>query len=572
MMDWTALLMGTLGGVGLFLLGMRLMTDGLRIAAGHALRRILERWTATRMRALLSGVFITSLVQSSSAVTVAVIGFANAGLLTLGQAIVVIYGSNVGTTATGWLVALVGFHVDVKVMALPAIGIGMAMRLMGEGRRLGALGEALAGFGLFFLGIDILKTALVGVETQLPLSTLAISGLGAVVVFTLIGFALTVLMQSSSAAIAIILTSVGGGVVPIEAGACLVIGANVGTTSTAAIAVLGATSNAKRVAMAHVAFNVTTGLVALVTLPLLLLLVGRFRETLGLDTEPAAVVAAFHTLFNLLGVALMWPLTNFLISLLEKSFRTPDEVEGRARYLDRNVLSTPILAIRALGLELARIGAVARDMAQQSLRRAVDSAALRRRRDSISSLVTATGAFVTELQRHRLPEEVGPALPTALRIARYYAEVGELAETIAASQEALEPIAAGLAPRVRAFEEEVLSLLEHTAVDTEGASAERAAGALERVEACYGALKDDLLQAGAEGTVPVGELVAHLDRLSNVRRLAEQMERGARHLWALGALAEEDGTMSDLRGDADETSNAGPPSETRPPGEVGSAP
>ena len=536
--------MGVLGGVGLFLLGMRLMTDGLRIAAGRALRRILERWTATRMRALLSGVFITSLVQSSSAVTVAVIGFANAGLLSLGQAVAVIYGSNVGTTATGWLVALVGFHVDVKATALPAIGLGMALRLAGGGRRLGAFGEALAGFGLFFLGIDVLKGALVGVEEQLALSTLAITGPGAVVVFTLVGFALTVLMQSSSAAIAIILTSVGGGVVPIEAGACLVIGANVGTTSTAAVAVLGATSNAKRVAMAHVAFNVTTGLVALLTLPVLLLLVGRFRETLGLGTEPAAVVAAFHTLFNLLGVALMWPLTNVLVTQLGKRFTTRDEEEGRARYLDRNVLSTPFLAVSALGLELARIGAVAREMAQQGLRHAASSSELGQRREVISSLVTAVGEFITELQRLRLPSEVVPALPTALRIGRYYAEAGELAQSIVSSHEQIEPLAPALGQRVQAFEDEVHQLLERTAVDIEGTSPVEAAQALEQVHQSYHDLKNGLLQAGAEGRAPVGDLVAHLDRLSNVRRLAEQMERGARHLWALGTLAERGEALS----------------------------
>jgi phosphate:Na+ symporter len=538
-MDWAGAAAGTLGGVGLFLLGMRLMSDGLRIAAGRALRRILERWTATRLRAMLSGAFITSLVQSSSAVTVAVIGFANAGLLTLGQAVALIYGSNVGTTATGWLVALVGFHVSVKAAALPAIGLGMALRVGGGGRRSGALGEAIAGFGLFFLGIDVLKGALAGIESELPLSALEIGGVGAVAVFTLVGFALTVLMQSSSAAIAIILTSVGGGVVPIEAGACLVIGANVGTTSTAAISVVGATSNAKRVALAHVAFNVTTGLVALVTLPLLLLLVGRFRQTLGLASEPAAVVAAFHTLFNLLGVALMLPLTNVLVSVLARSFQTREEEEGRARFLDRNVLTTPLLAVRALGLELARVGAVAREMAHESLRRGASAAALGRRRESITSLVDATGEFVTELQRQRLSGEAGSALPVALRVARYYAEAGELAQSIAAGQEGLEPLPPDLRKRVEAFEEDVRELLARTAVDTEGTTPAAAARTLEHLLEAYQALKSTLLEAGAVGAVPVGHLVAHLDRLSNVRRMAEQMERGARYLWALAAVGEE---------------------------------
>ncbi len=544
-MDWVGIATGIAGGIGLFLLGMRLMTEGLRIAAGRALRRILARWTATRMRALLSGILITSLVQSSSAVTVAVIGFANAGLLTLGQSVAVIYGSNVGTTVTGWLVALVGIHVNVKATALPAIGLGMALRLAPNNQRLGALGEALAGFGLFFLGIDVLKTAMSGMQDQLPMDSLVVAGPLGVLLLTFAGFFLTLMMQSSSAAIAIILTSVASEVIPIEAGACLVIGANVGTTTTAAIAVVGATSNAKRVAMAHVAFNVLTGVVALLTLPLLLFGVARFREVLGLGAQPAAVVAAFHTLFNLLGVLLMWPLTKPLVDFLRRRFQTPEEEEGRARYLDRNVLATPVLAIGALGLELARMGVIARQMSQQSLRREAGSVALGHRREALERLVAATGDFVTELQRQRLSQDIGPALAIALRVARYYAEAAELAQTVAAAGETLEALPPDSEAEVRAFESEVVLLLERTAVDLEGTDPIVAGEALADLEHRYAALKNALLEEGARGRIPISGLVAQLDRLSNIRRLAEQMERGARYLWSLGENVKGDGSGGD---------------------------
>jgi phosphate:Na+ symporter len=539
-MDWISVATGILGGAGLFLLGMRLLTEGLRIAAGRALRNVLERWTATRMRALLSGILMTSLVQSSSAVTVAVIGFANAGLLGLSQAVVVIYGSNVGTTVTAWLVALIGLHANVNALALPAIGFGMALRIAGGARRYGAIGETLAGFGLFFLGIDILRDSLSGMQSGLTLSALDVTGAGSVILFTLVGFVLTLVMQSSSAAIAIILTSVGGDVIPIEAGACLVIGANLGTTSTAAIAVVGATSNAKRVAMAHVAFNGMAAAVALLTLPLLLLVVGRFREAFGLGVGPAAVLAGFHTLFNLLGVALMWPLTDSLVAMLSRLFRTPEEDEGRTRYLDRNVLSTPFLAIGALGLELARMGSIVREMAQQSLRNRASATELGRRRESLNDLITAMGEFVTALQRLQLPSDLDAALPAALRVGRYYAEAAELAQSIAASHDAVEVLASDLDRRVKSFERDVMSLLDATSVDAEGTSTEVAAQTLDVVLDSYHALKDALLKAGAEGRVPVADLVTHLDRLSNVRRLAEQMERGARYLRHLGSLVSGD--------------------------------
>ena len=161
---------GALGGIGLFLLGMRLMTDGLKVTAGAMLREFLTRWTRTRFRGLMSGILITGIVQSSSAVTVAAIGFVNAGVLTLGQAMWVIFGSNVGTTMTGWIVALVGFDVRIEAFALPLLGAGMFLSLTGAATRRGALGEAIAGFGVFFLGIATLKATFAGLDGSIDLA------------------------------------------------------------------------------------------------------------------------------------------------------------------------------------------------------------------------------------------------------------------------------------------------------------------------------------------------------------------------------------------------------------------
>ena len=163
--------LGTLfGGVGLFLLGMMLMTDGLKLAAGKALRNILENSTRTRIRGVLSGALITSIVQSSGVVTIATIGFVNAGLMNLRQAITIIYGTNIGTTMTSWLVAIIGFNLNIKAFALPAIGLGMMLRLAKGKSKQGAMGEVLAGFGIFFLGIDVLKTGFEGFGNGIELA------------------------------------------------------------------------------------------------------------------------------------------------------------------------------------------------------------------------------------------------------------------------------------------------------------------------------------------------------------------------------------------------------------------
>lgn len=235
----TSALMAVLGGVGLFLLGMRLMTDGLRMAAGNALRHILASWTRTPLRGLATGFGITAAVQSSSAVTVAVIGFANAGLLTLDDTLWVIYGSNVGTSITGWLVALVGFKINLKALALPFIGIGMGLNISGHGgSRRAAIGEALAGFGLFFMGVDILKEGFTGMEGSLDPASMQAEGLVCVAIFVAVGLLLTILMQSSSATMAMLITASAGGAIPITCAAAAVVGANVGTTATAALAVI----------------------------------------------------------------------------------------------------------------------------------------------------------------------------------------------------------------------------------------------------------------------------------------------------------------------------------------------
>ncbi len=226
------LLGGLIGGIGLFLLGMQLMTSGLRNAAGQQLSDILQHWTRTKLRGVLSGAMMTALVQSSSAVTVAILGFVNAGLMNLSQAVMVIYGSNIGTTMTAWLVATIGFHINIKAFALPAIGIGMLLKVSSGDRRRGAFGEALAGFGIFFLGIEVLKSSFGGLGEAIQFSQLSPAGIG-LLWLVLSGFAMTLVMQSSSAAMALILTAVGGGVIPLDAAAAMVIGANVGTTSTA---------------------------------------------------------------------------------------------------------------------------------------------------------------------------------------------------------------------------------------------------------------------------------------------------------------------------------------------------
>ncbi|HUF22152.1 MAG TPA: Na/Pi symporter [Burkholderiales bacterium] len=522
-----------IGGLGLFLLGMWMMTEGLKLAAGHALERILGAWTRTRWHGLASGLLVTSAVQSSSAVTVATIGFVNAGLLTLTQAIWVVFGANVGTSTTGWLVALVGFKLNIGALALPVIGIGALLKLTGEGRRRAAVGLAIAGFGVLFLGIELLKNAFADIGTQFDPHSFAIGGIGGTLAYALIGLLLTVLMQSSSAALVVILTAAGGGLVSLSAGAALIIGANIGTTITAVIAVIGATPNAKRTAAAHVLFKALTGTITFLLLPVLLWMIVASGHAFGIEMSPVTALAVFHTVFNLIGVAVMWPLSDRLVRLLSGRFRTAEEDEARPRHLDDNVLAVPALALDALGLEVRRLGSLAIAAARNSVGGAAYG--LDRQRGAADKLMEAIAGFAAKLNEASLPEESASALPEYLRIGRYYDVVATLSAELAAvpSASIYDIDVSNDLKQLEGAADRVLSACDSAAPEFSLDEVERLFDAFERH---YQEHKESLLRAGVQGRLSVSQMDLLLQKTSLIRRAIDQSVKAARRLTRLPRL------------------------------------
>jgi phosphate:Na+ symporter len=523
------------GGLGLFLLAVSMISDGLRLATGDALREILARSTRTRLRGVASGVALTAVVQSSSAVTVATIGFVNAGLLELGQALGVVYGANLGTTMTGWLVAMLGFGFKVELFALPMIGVGMALRIVRSGSRIAATGEALAGFGLFFVAIDILRTAFDGVAAHADWLAFSPTTLLGVAGFVGIGFVMTVLTQSSSAAIAMTLTGAASGLLQLDAAAAMVIGANVGTTSTAAFAVLGATPAAKRVALAHVLFNALTGVVALLLLAPLLWVVDVTGDALGLADAPAITLALFHSIFNLLGVLLMWPLSPALARFLARRFRTEAEQIGRPMHLDSTVAATPGLAVDALGLELARYLRVTREFLLDALPgTGVVLRELDAEREGLQQLGHAIENFMTQLERERMPAASAGQLPIALRVLNYLEDIVELGHEVAGHQRVLSVLRDGPAGEaVRSFEQALRTLIACADPEDPKLDAEALREHYARVRAQWHALKDSLLEAGAAGTISMRQLNPGIDLLRSQLRICEQITKAVRRLEAM---------------------------------------
>jgi phosphate:Na+ symporter len=331
------------GGIGLFLLGMVLLTDGLKAFAGDSLRRALLRFTGTPLKAFLSGTLVTLFIQSSSATTVAVIGFVSAGLLTFPQALGIVFGASLGTTGTGWMVATLGLKISLGTYALPLVGIGAFLRLLARGK-LASLGLALAGFALIFLGIDTLQAGMKMLAGRVSLADLPSGGFLGHLLALGLGLVLTIILQSSSAAVATTLTALHSSAINFEQAASITIGAAIGTTVTAALASIGANVPAKRTALAFILFNAATGLLALVLLPGFLALLAGGQEV-GWIEPGATSLAAFHSLFIALGVAIFLPLVGGFSRWIERLL--PEQDPFLTRHLDRSLWPTPTVALEA---------------------------------------------------------------------------------------------------------------------------------------------------------------------------------------------------------------------------------
>ena len=289
-----------LGGVGLFLLGMTVMTEGLKALAGSALRTVLGKAAATPLRGSFWGALVTLLVQSSSATTMTTIGLVSAGLLTFPQGLGLVFGANVGTTGTGWLVALIGVRVSLTAAALPMIFLGALIKLLASGRVSGA-GAALAGFGLVLFGLTTLQQGMGGLAERLhPADLPAVLagpdtgwwwGMLGALVLVVVGLVMTAVMQSSTAAIAVTLSAYYAGAVGLDQGCALIIGQNIGTATSSALAAIGASTTAKRLAIAYVLFKLIAAVIALVLFPIVAPLLVRTLKTIDGVTLPAA----YHT-------------------------------------------------------------------------------------------------------------------------------------------------------------------------------------------------------------------------------------------------------------------------------------
>jgi phosphate:Na+ symporter len=435
----------TVGGLGLFLFGMGLMSDGLKKAAGQKLKNILESMTRKPLMGFTMGMAVTALVQSSSATTVMVIGLVNAGLLTLRQAICVVFGTNVGTTITAWVVSLTGLNFKITSYALPAIGIGFLMQVLSKTRKTKNCGQVLLGFGILFVGIGFMKDAFSGIENSTAVVDWLASLGGKPILAIIAGTVVTMLLQSSSASIAIVqLLAINQAFGSnwqdaLNFAIPFVLGGNIGTTITAQIASIRSNLNSRRTAWAHTMFNIVGALIAL---PFIYSgLYGKFVNTivtweLGPQTI-AATIAVAHTTFNVTNSIIFLPFAGVLEKLVMTMVKTrTGELVEKPVVLEKHLLSTPVIALQQARLEIIRMTQKARKSVELATEGLVNSdikklEKTRKLEDLIDEFQHEITSYLVLLSQRQLNDDVSIELPVLLHMVNDLERIGDHALNIA---------------------------------------------------------------------------------------------------------------------------------------------
>lgn len=513
-----------LGGIGLFFLALSLLTQGLKMASQSAVQQMLARFGRTPLRGVFFGMAATAVLQSSSVTIALIIGLVNASALSFAHAVWMILGSNIGTTTTGWMVSLTGVDINLKAYALPFVGIGMMMQSLLRRAAWKSLGLVLTGFGLFFIGIDTLKDSFAVFGDSMKDSLHAGDGghlslLG----FVISGILITLVPQSSTASTVLVLTAAAAGITDFSSGAALLIGANIGTTSTALLVALSGSADARRAAMLHFGFNIGTGIVIFALLPWIVHFLQDAIAALGLGGNPLVTgLAAFHTFYSVFGCIIFWPFMPAIIRFLETRMfiGAVAQSEETAACLDKSALGVPALALSNLLRELESF----------KTRACTQAAALFTGQplpDTQDTTVRQITDYAAEIAKTETPADVAHTLQNALRVGRYLSEVQRLSAPAARIYKKIQSLPPSHESHalLNAYMMECHNLLQRVASGTPMRKS-----TLARFSRRYNLTKEELLEDAVRSKMPIAEASALLDDLSLTRRLVEQAVKAQRWL------------------------------------------
>ncbi len=456
--------MTALGGMGLFLYGMIKMGEGLQNSAGDRMRSVLEALTSNRFTAVAVGIVVTAVIQASGATAVMVVGFVNAGLMTLEQAIGVIMGANIGTTITAQLVAF-----NLEKAALPAIALGMAVKLVGKRKTIRSFGDCILGFGILFLGITVLGEVLSGFKAYGPFVNLFVKSQRSPVLGVLVGMLFTATIQSSSATTGLLVTMASKGVIPLGAAVPMVFGANVGTTSTALVASVGTSLAARRAAVAHFLFNVFGTLIGL---PFL-----RVFETLSRSSSPdvARQIANAHTLFNVSVTVLLLPFIGHFSKIVCRIVKGQEDTVVRGpQYLNLKFIPAPFTAAIQLRKEVVRMAHLCKQNFDAATSAFLgDSTPDKRRFEDIEAVIDelekAVSVYVSKVSQRNVDEEQAKLLTAAINIATDLERIGDHATAIIEATEYKEQLKLPFSEEAMNELRDMMELVSHILTEAIGA-------------------------------------------------------------------------------------------------------
>ncbi len=435
-----------IGSLGLFLYGMKIMSDGIQKVAGDKMRAILGAMTRNRVMGVLTGLLITTIIQSSSATTVMVVSFVNAGLLTLAQSIGVIMGANIGTTVTAWIISLLGFKVKMIALAIPLVGIAFPM-LFFKKDKLKSFGEFLIGFGILFIGLDFLKNSVPNLESSPEalefLKDLTGMGHFSVLIFIFIGTILTIVVQSSSAAMALTLVLCNKGWIGFEAGAAIVLGENIGTTITANLASLIGNVHAKRAAMSHTLFNIFGVIWMFLVFNVVLRGIDLYLISTGATSpfqDPTSIpiaLAIYHTTFNVANTLLLIWFVKFIEKTVQKIIPSKggEDEKHHLEYIGTGLMKAYELSIIEAKKEVIKFGELSKRMfnmipellLETDNKKFIEKFERIKKYEQITDKIEIEIAnFLVKVSKNEISEETSQQIRSMLRMNNNFEKIGDV--------------------------------------------------------------------------------------------------------------------------------------------------
>ncbi|MCH2198382.1 MAG: Na/Pi cotransporter family protein [Flavobacteriales bacterium] len=539
------------GALGLFIFGMKVMSDGVQKAAGASMRRVLEAMTKSQGRAIASGFLTTAVLQSSSATTVMVVSFVNGGLLRLREAVGVIMGANIGTTVTAWVVALALGSLSIGQFTLPIIALALPFLFLKK-ERLRNSGEAIIGFAILFVGLQFLQEAVPNLKNQPDgigfLVPYIDMGFLSNVIFVFVGTIVTLIVQSSSAAIALTLTLLSTGIIPVELAAAMVLGENIGTTITANIAAVIANRSGKLAARAHSIFNVIGVIWMLPLMPLFLkglqsTFVDMFdaMEVFTGRNHDKVLIALFHTTFNLLNTLVLVGFTPLIIRVSERMVRKPQGKENfKLEFIGAGVVGTPELAILEAQREVERFARVTASLngslqrllatTDQSKRNAIIDE-IRLGEEVTDKFEVEVSNYLTELSREELSDSASIRIRGLMGASADLERIGDLYFRVAMNLESKQMKKVYFVPKQRQNLKNMTDLLEQafdimlsnldegtTAVNTQLAQEKE-----DEVNALRDQLRRKHLKDVAKGRYSIESGVFYMDTFTTLEEIADHI-------------------------------------------------